>query len=100
MILERVVAENSELKSLVLEQGDAFQKLRADKEEVKQSLDQLSDLSLIFARIINLIGNNPDAAWTLRDGISQWRKEILDGKYGAVQRDRLIRLIDAQKNTG
>jgi integrase len=99
VILERVVAENAELKSLILEQGDAFRQLRAEKEELKQSLDQWSDLSLSFARIINVIGNNPEAALTLRDGISQWRKEILDGKYGPVQRDHLIRLIDAKQNT-
>ena len=97
VILERVVAENAEMKSLILKQQEFSQKLHTEKNELKQYLDQLRELSLSFAKIIGIIQNNPDAAYALQNGVNEWRKEILWGKYGPGLRDRLIQLDAKQK---
>jgi integrase len=99
VILERVVAENAELKSLILKQQEFTQKLHDEKEEMKQSLEEVGNLGLSLAKIVGIIQNNPEVATALRDGIQEWRMEILDGNHGPFLRDRLIQL-DKKQTTG
>jgi integrase len=97
VILEKVVVENAELQSRIRKQEEFTQKILSEKDELKQYLDQLRELSLSFAKIIGVIQNNPDAAYALQNGVNEWRKEILEGKYGPGLRDRLIQLDAKQK---
>jgi integrase len=99
MILERMAAENVELKSMILKQQEVTQKLNDEKEGLKQSLEEIGNFGLILAKIVGIIQNNPEIATALRDDIQEWRKEISEGKHGAFLRDRLIQL-DGKQTVG
>jgi integrase len=99
VILERVVAENVELKSLIQKQAEISRDLIFKNEELTKSVDDLSELSGTFGKIIRSVAGDPASAMVLQDGLSTFRKDILDGKFGPVMRDRLVQR-EAEHNTG
>jgi len=99
VILEHIVAENAELKSLIQKQEEIFQDLNAKNESLTKCVNDLDEFNGLFIRIIRGVADSPDSAYALRDGLRKWREDILDGKCGPVMRDRLIQR-EAEQKTG
>jgi integrase len=71
-------------------QGELLEKIIRENMEMKNKLDKLMEISIIQARLLNYIANQPGAADVYKELMDEWYNEIYEGKWGSEMRDRLV----------